>query len=386
MCGDTLQGPATAPNQAATETPANSASRADSMAFSRMENRGTSKTAAAVAESSDSSPSGTLGLSAPPKRVQPMEPIAGPSLLGLDQPTPDSIRETTFRGMTTYYPEERGVAWGRIFLTLIFIAGLVALGWWRYKNYGIPGHGGPPSWLSALNRTTPPNDNQRPDFGKNKPAEQDANQNGSADKAPGADQNSAAPSADQNQATSSNAAADQKNAAAEKPGDNKPAEDAEAASDKSAKSTNATDQNADNQSAADKPAKSAKRAQAAASDEDAATKAKPSPAVSDNGDALYRKGEAYLYGQGLSQNCDQAIQYLKSASSKSNAKARSMFGTMYATGHCVPRDLPTSYRWFALALQADPNNSILEKDLTAVWNQMTPPERQLATKMKPAGE
>ena len=56
---------------------------------------------------------------------------------------------------------------------------------------------------------------------------------------------------------------------------------------------------------------------------------------------------------------------------------------MYATGHCVPRDLPSSYRWFALALQADPNNTILEKDLTAVWNQMTAPERQLATKMKP---
>jgi TPR repeat protein len=82
------------------------------------------------------------------------------------------------------------------------------------------------------------------------------------------------------------------------------------------------------------------------------------------------------------ENCDEAVRNLKTASAKSNAKARSAFGTMYATGHCVPRDLPTSYSWFALALRVDPNNQILEKDLTAVWNQMTPPERQMATKMK----
>ena len=100
------------------------------------------------------------------------------------------------------------------------------------------------------------------------------------------------------------------------------------------------------------------------------------------GDALFRKGEAYLYGRGVPKNCDQAIKYLKLAAAESSAKARSAIGTMYATGHCVPRDLPTSYRWFAQALRADPNNQILEKDLSAVWNQMTPPERQLATKLR----
>jgi len=110
----------------------------------------------------------------------------------------------------------------------------------------------------------------------------------------------------------------------------------------------------------------------------------PTPAATDdNGDAAYRKAEAVLYGRGVSANCDEAVKYLKEASAKQNAKARSMFGTMYATGHCVSRDLPTSYSWFALALHVDPNNQILEKDLTAVWNQMTPPERQIATKMKP---
>jgi TPR repeat protein len=108
----------------------------------------------------------------------------------------------------------------------------------------------------------------------------------------------------------------------------------------------------------------------------------PSPATADTGDADFRKGEAYLYGRGMPENCGEAVKYLKSASAKSNARARSAFGTMYATGHCAPRDLPTSYLWFALALKVDPNNQILEKDLSAVWNQMTPPERQMATRMK----
>jgi TPR repeat protein len=114
----------------------------------------------------------------------------------------------------------------------------------------------------------------------------------------------------------------------------------------------------------------------------AKTSTSPTPATADTGDADFRKAEAYLYGRGAGGNCAEAVKYLKAASAKSNAKARSAFGTMYATGHCVQRDLPTSYLWFALALRVDPNNQILEKDLNAVWNQMTPPERQMATRMK----
>ncbi len=106
------------------------------------------------------------------------------------------------------------------------------------------------------------------------------------------------------------------------------------------------------------------------------------PEAPDTADAAFRKGEAYLYGRGVPENCDEAVKYLKAASAKSSAKARSAFGTMYATGHCVARDLPTSYLWFALALKVDPNNQILEKDLGAIWNQMTPPERQMATRMR----
>jgi hypothetical protein len=53
---------------------------------------------------------------------------------------------------------------------------------------------------------------------------------------------------------------------------------------------------------------------------------------------------------------------------------------MFATGHCAARDLPTAYRWFAKALHNDPTNVRLERDLQMVWSQMTPGERQLATR------
>ena len=65
---------------------------------------------------------------------------------------------------------------------------------------------------------------------------------------------------------------------------------------------------------------------------------------------------------------------------QSNPKAQTLLGAMYATGHCVNRDLPTAYRWFAKALHGDPSNSRVQRDLEVLWKQMTPEERQLAMK------
>ena len=70
----------------------------------------------------------------------------------------------------------------------------------------------------------------------------------------------------------------------------------------------------------------------------------------------------------------------RSAARGSNAKAQTLLGAMYATGHCVGRDLPTAYRWFAKALHGDPANSRVQRDLEVLWKQMTPEERQLAMK------
>jgi hypothetical protein len=111
---------------------------------------------------------------------------------------------------------------------------------------------------------------------------------------------------------------------------------------------------------------------------------KPAPtapaASSSAGDSLVVEGEKYLYGNGVPQDCDRAVRSLTKAAAKSNPKAQTLMGAMYATGHCAARDLPTAYRWFAKALHNDPSNVRLERDLQMVWNQMTPGERQLATR------
>jgi hypothetical protein len=89
-------------------------------------------------------------------------------------------------------------------------------------------------------------------------------------------------------------------------------------------------------------------------------------------------GERYLYGNGVRQNCVRAQRNLLTAAQHENVKAETLAGAMYATGHCVTRDLPTAYRWFARALRQDPGNTRLARDLEILWKQMTPEERQLA--------
>lgn len=97
-------------------------------------------------------------------------------------------------------------------------------------------------------------------------------------------------------------------------------------------------------------------------------------------DRLVADGEKYLYGRGVREDCARAQRNLQIAARGSNAKAQTLLGAMYATGHCVGRDLPSAYRWFAKALHGDPTNSRVQRDLEVLWKQMTPEERQLAMK------
>jgi hypothetical protein len=91
--------------------------------------------------------------------------------------------------------------------------------------------------------------------------------------------------------------------------------------------------------------------------------------------------ERYIYGRGVRQDCDHGLRVLKQAAEESNAKAMISMGALYSTGTCTPRDLPTAYRWFALALHKEPDNQALQDDLQKLWSQMTQPERQLAIKL-----
>jgi hypothetical protein len=108
------------------------------------------------------------------------------------------------------------------------------------------------------------------------------------------------------------------------------------------------------------------------------TRAQRAAASASQADELEAQGEKYLYGNGVPENCARARTNLLAAAEHSNAQAQSVLGTMYATGHCATRDLPTAYRWFGRSLRQDPKNSRIEQDLRVLWNQMTPEERQMA--------
>jgi TPR repeat protein len=111
----------------------------------------------------------------------------------------------------------------------------------------------------------------------------------------------------------------------------------------------------------------------------AAKPAAVKPAAGRAGDSV-TEAERYIYGRGAAQDCDGGLRILKPAA-ESNVKAMISMGAMYSTGTCTPRDLPTAYRWFALALHKEPDNQALQEDLQKLWGQMTQPERQLAIKL-----
>jgi hypothetical protein len=266
-------------------------------------------------------------------------------MLGLNQPNVEMLRDRAFSGLESYGEREESTSGGgRVFMMLVLLALLGGAGWWTYTNY-----------LGVAET--------------HKPAAQAT--------IPASEIPQAAPPATARQSTEK---APVERAAAENP-----AEKADAAPETkpAVVEPSATESKAGAEPAPQTPSKPVPPIPTAARHEVSATRIptpKPAPAAADSGDALFRRGEAYLYGRNGTEDCGNALKFLKMASDKAHAKARSTMGTMYATGHCVPRDLPSSYRWFALALRVDPNNVILEKDLSAVWNQMTPPERQVATK------
>lgn len=93
------------------------------------------------------------------------------------------------------------------------------------------------------------------------------------------------------------------------------------------------------------------------------------------------QAQKYLYGRGVSQDCDHGLRILKPLANQGDPKAMVEMGALYSAGLCTPRDLPTSYRWFAVALRKDPSNQQIQNDLQKLWGEMTQPERQLAIKL-----
>ncbi len=132
--------------------------------------------------------------------------------------------------------------------------------------------------------------------------------------------------------------------------------------------------------ATEKPASSTTQAAAV---EKIPTEDRSDSAAMQDGDADAAEGEKYLYGRGVRQDCGHARSSLMTAADLSNAKAQGMLGTMYATGHCVPRDLPTAYHWFLQAQQKDPKNVRVKQDLRLVWRQMTAAQQSEVGSLRP---
>jgi hypothetical protein len=93
------------------------------------------------------------------------------------------------------------------------------------------------------------------------------------------------------------------------------------------------------------------------------------------------EAQKYIYGKGVPQDCDHGLRLLKPAADRANPKAMIEMGALYSAGLCTPHDLPTAYRWFAMALHKDPDNQAVQIDLQKLWSEMTQPERQLAIKL-----
>jgi hypothetical protein len=266
---------------------------------------------------------------------------------------------------------------GLILLTIVALALVVGLGWLRWRNGGFP-------YLKSLTSSAQPKPAATPDSStpsSPSPEQPTATQAPSQPEIP----NDAAA---QPSITLANPAATETTTAP-------PTSSATSAGSAPAPDTSATasaptpaprestkdethSEEADNKKAA--PAAEATEPPPVPTKPKPAAKPAPKPASKPTDPVVI--GERYLYGsQGFPQNCERGLHYVKPAADQSNPKAMITMGALYATGHCLSRDLPTAYRFFALALRRDPENAPLRQNTERVWKQMTAEERKQAIRM-----
>jgi Double zinc ribbon len=97
---------------------------------------------------------------------------------------------------------------------------------------------------------------------------------------------------------------------------------------------------------------------------------KPSP--------MLVRAQQFLHGEGVQQNCDQGLVYLRAAAQKNEPAAAVQMGALYASGHCVHQDRVMAYRWFNSAHELQPANQWIQRNMDVLWGQMTEQERRLA--------
>jgi hypothetical protein len=292
------------------------------------------------------------------------ETVHGPSFLGLAEDP-----KTEFHYL---YEDEEPRSYAGLIFFVILLAAVGGFGYWQWKHNGFPFNR-----LNAENKpaqTASPSE-VAPAQTQDQQTKVDKPMTGAGDVLPtAADQNAKPPDTGK---TSEFPPQGGQNAAPE--GSTSKAPEQNAATGKT-QETQETTEEAKATPPANVPEKTAKAHNRTPAPKAKAPVPAPAEAAPASPDAdLELAGERYLYGNGLPQNCTRAESSLRTAATHGNSKAQTVLGTMYATGHCVGRDLPTAYRWFARALHQEPQNSRISADLQVLWRQMTPQEKQLAT-------
>lgn len=323
---------------------------------------------------------------APEREEAPV--ISGPSFLGLNQPAPrkrgdlsinpqggSSSRSLDYL-LDDEEPESGGGA-GKFVVVLVLLALVAGFGYMTWRHAGV-------GWLTSL-LSKPPATAQAP-------SETDGGTPTSG-AAPETQTPAASQPAPASVQTPANAPVD--NSAtpahpASAPSGTAPATTPSATDNsKTEKAANPEENSDDDASADDKapaptpvttPAPTPKLEKPRAAVEKPALKPRATVAPERSVDSV-SEAQKYIYGRGAPQDCDRGLRLLKPAANAANPKAMIEMGALYSAGLCTPRDLPTAYRWFALALRKDPDNLPVQKDLQKLWGEMTQPERQLAIKL-----
>ena len=103
-----------------------------------------------------------------------------------------------------------------------------------------------------------------------------------------------------------------------------------------------------------------------------------------NPEAPVKLANMYIKGDGVAQNCEQALILLRSAAAKDNAAARSRLGRSMPTEPCVQRNRVRAYEYMSEALKANPNAAWARDFRQQLWTQMTAQERQQAQQFRNA--
>ena len=66
----------------------------------------------------------------------------------------------------------------------------------------------------------------------------------------------------------------------------------------------------------------------------------------------YKLGQAYYYGNGVTQNYVEAVKWWRKAAEQGFSQARYELGCAYCNGEGVPQDYVKAYMWFSLAWES----------------------------------